>query len=707
MVGCAGAPTPARSEPPEDAPPPRVTRSDVPPEIEAQPLPASMPEPARTYWARALELGWPDPRAGLPHRVVVGGSTVWSTELETFEAVGFVIPAAPTWAVYGETLTPLESTGEPLDLVESCRATLQALDAIGPLPHQHDPDSHGYADRFFSSEEAWDGCPGISAVLYLAEAEPALAAALSEHLFGDYHRADDEAANALVGTVAAAFETAVTAHMRGDDRVARVEARRVADALPRLREWLEAAGVSFQRYEYLRVAIGLAADQDRRATATPHPPLPEIPTEGEVPPELVPALVAHLDEVQQTQMGQPGGVALHMHPLVDALVRAGEAAVPDLLDAFESDDRLTRSVHFWRDFAPPRTVLAVHEAAYAALIRILGASFFSPAATGDNLTSRGDASREEMARAMRAYWERYGGATPPQRRYLVIADDDASRAQQVEAAQWLATPEGGYAPQGSMVFTSWVEGPPGALSGEPVRDDREPSVTALLTRRMNQSEAGHQSMGQGCGFASALAAWEPARAAELSVDFARRCVDDGECGCAPGLVLLTGEREPGLVAAYATRLRGLEHVDAYQLTPIARFADHPAIRRAVRVLFREGALGPAQRVGNLASYLRALVEARAHEAAPVRAELLRQLRDTSTVGTYERRGDGGWVEYARGGFSVPTPEGSVDGPHPVRRADVVASGLAEALEVTFSVGWALDRRDAAIAAMRERLDGGR
>jgi len=62
-------------------------------------------------------------------------------------------------------------------------------------------------------------------------------------------------------------------------------------------------------------------------------------------------LIDALDEVDARQFGQPGGVDLASDRRVQELIRLGDVAVPDLIDAVEKDERLTRSVHFWRDFA--------------------------------------------------------------------------------------------------------------------------------------------------------------------------------------------------------------------------------------------------------------------------------------------------------------------------------------------------------------------
>ena len=61
-------------------------------------------------------------------------------------------------------------------------------------------------------------------------------------------------------------------------------------------------------------------------------------------------LIDSLEEVDERQWGQPGGISLGRDRRVAALIEIGDPAVPALIDAVEKDGRLTRSVHFWRDF---------------------------------------------------------------------------------------------------------------------------------------------------------------------------------------------------------------------------------------------------------------------------------------------------------------------------------------------------------------------
>ena len=150
-------------------------------------------------------------------------------------------------------------------------------------------------------------------------------------------------------------------------------------------------------------------------------------------------LIDALDEVDARQWGQPGGVDLSSDRRVEELIRLGDATVPALLDALETDERLTRSVHFWRDFARSRTVLGVREATLTALMSILRVRVFEPAATGDNFTARGDDAAKEMAKRLRAYWKEYGRLPFDERMMKVLTDPKTNFEAKREAATNLAT----------------------------------------------------------------------------------------------------------------------------------------------------------------------------------------------------------------------------------------------------------------------------
>jgi len=149
--------------------------------------------------------------------------------------------------------------------------------------------------------------------------------------------------------------------------------------------------------------------------------------------------IEQLDEVDARQWGQPGGISFHEDPRVIALIKLGDAAVPQLIDVIEKDKRLTRSVHFWRDFAPNRTVIAVPEVALTAVMSILRVRAFDPVSTGDNFTSRGEDHAQNTAASLRKYWETYGKLPFDERMMKVLTDPQASTEARTEAASNLAS----------------------------------------------------------------------------------------------------------------------------------------------------------------------------------------------------------------------------------------------------------------------------
>ena len=124
---------------------------------------------------------------------------------------------------------------------------------------------------------------------------------------------------------------------------------------------------------------------------------------------------------------------------VAALIDIGDAAVPALIDAVEKDERLTRSVHFWRDFARSRTVLSVREAALTAVMSILKVRVFEPASTGDNFTARGPQGAAKIAQRLREYWKTYGGLRFDERMMKTLADPKADFEAVREAAHNLGS----------------------------------------------------------------------------------------------------------------------------------------------------------------------------------------------------------------------------------------------------------------------------
>ena len=167
-------------------------------------------------------------------------------------------------------------------------------------------------------------------------------------------------------------------------------------------------------------------------------------------------LIEALDEVDARQWGQPGGVNLAGDRRVQELIKLGDLAVPDLIDTIEMDERLTRSVHFWRDFGHQRTVLGVREAALSAVMSILRVRVFEPVSTGDNLTARGQDGTAPVVARLRAYWKKYGAMPLDERMMQVLKDPRASVEATREAAVSLADVSNTRT-LNTTVFSDWVE----------------------------------------------------------------------------------------------------------------------------------------------------------------------------------------------------------------------------------------------------------
>ncbi len=186
----------------------------------------------------------------------------------------------------------------------------------------------------------------------------------------------------------ALFDRAVTAHMRGDDKLSVLSARSL---------------IGIQRtgdLTFLKPLTQLLADGERRLKDKANPLEEDFRIKN--PQVPVDTLIQHLDEVVAVQRGQPGGVDLSDSEIVKALIAHGDAAVEPLLNVIENDTRLTRSVSFFRDFHFERHLIGVHEAAYAALIRILKTSDFGSGSEWETLR-RGLDERRALAARIRQY----------------------------------------------------------------------------------------------------------------------------------------------------------------------------------------------------------------------------------------------------------------------------------------------------------------
>jgi hypothetical protein len=321
----------------------------------------------------------------------------------------------------------------------------------------------------------------------------------------------------------ALFDRLIAAHMRGDDALALATARVLAELQPKIET--EAARRGIARRSGRQLAPGskeapyltfleqlprLVADLERRVAEGPRPSVWELgvtnlPTSA----ERVRALVRELDQVRGHQWSQPGCVDFFTDPIVVLLAGEGEAAVEALLECMESDERLTRSVGFPRDFMRKRTVLPVAKAARAILEFLWQYEF-------------------DTAACARAYWNRYKSLPLEERWYAILQNDGAGMDRWLEAARNIVrTQYMCVVPGRGLVPTSAATNGPAEIQGVRLRSKTNPSVSELLARRALGAESAdgqiRYDLPRACDIALCLAAWDAQAFVPVGQKLVQRC----------------------------------------------------------------------------------------------------------------------------------------------------------------------------------------
>lgn len=575
-----------------------------------------------------FEAGLADPRGCEYRTIEIGVGSCWSGDGGIVETHGWVLPTkkgvAQRFAVCWNGLVyPVVTIKERADLKIDIRAILKADEQVRAQVKD---------GRFYRHRHAWqEGYSAsyksllpIKACLLLRLGEEELARGVWEAWTAGMRADTNDDATHLADPYLmlatdwlwAMFDRAVCAHMRGDDRLALVDARlltrvhKEVDAESAKRGFPRREGMRGEKlpyFSFLEQLPLLLRDQERRAKSKPEAPRPREKENT----KRIAALIRDLENVSARQWGQPGGVSLSMDGIVKALIEEGEAAVEPLTRCLEEDDRLTRSVHFWRDFARHRTILGVHEAAYAALQDILKTSFFGIAATGDNLTARGSEGRRKVAESIRAYWKKFGTLPIEERWFIVLTDDKLSSGPWLQAAANIVQPID------VTVRGVWVTTPerkPGEkprLRGEVLRSKKGPSVTELIIRRIDQlsrsEKSGYAQLldhFDACRLVDYLVAWDGKAALPVLQTQMKRCRDYlkgterpnttafGYLG--PAIARFTQKRlqagDASALDEYAEWIKTIGPKDASHsyrdvLYPMWQYPDHAGIAAAAEAMF--------------------------------------------------------------------------------------------------------------------------
>jgi hypothetical protein len=169
----------------------------------------------------------------------------------------------------------------------------------------------------------------------------------------------------------------------------------------------------------------------------PPPPKPEE-FSGWSTKKKIAYLIDGLEEIHLIQPGQPAGIPFGSDWRVVALIELGEVAVPDLIQVLEKDERLTRTVHYWRSFAPYRTILKVREVALVAIMSIVQVPFFVQHSTGGNFTNAHKEQITKTTAAIRDFWTKHGKESLAERMMGVLADPESGSKQLRKAAYTLS-----------------------------------------------------------------------------------------------------------------------------------------------------------------------------------------------------------------------------------------------------------------------------
>lgn len=582
-------------------------------------------------------------------------------------------------------------------------------------------DRADLAEALFAAGTAWE--PG-------ADLDPTKSAVR-------YQTLADEWANRL-------YVRAVDAHGRGDDEVALDGARRVS-------AFVKAAQIELQKRSVPRLErsgmmgrpevvpyfrdLGqlpeLLADQERRSAEPPRTPVPGPKAPAA---ERVAALIRDLDDLR-SDGGMMMGVTHARGPALAALVSEGDAAVEPLLAVLESDNRLTRAVD------QPRTGGRSIQHVFLTARNILMAILKTRVIPGESVTfwQNDLAARKRDAAAFRAFWRKHRGVPEAEIYYDILADENATHAQWLDAAEALAQPSDVRGRGGSYVINGRTPGKVPPPRGEPLRDRHDPGVTTLMALRVESLDPTELQQdarrgpteifpGQAANrMALFLAEWDlkgslptlkrrVARCAAMvkRSDESPQMYTGPEIDIARMTLLRLKGGDPKALDDYAAWIRTVtpQHgpIPTEAFEPLWRNPDHPAIVAAAEALFADPkspwvAVPPPPEKGKPRAGSRgSLIGTPVLGIAPFRKLILDDLADQTPVGSVvidakgqiEVRFPWGSTHYeSKGALLSPKPGTTM----PVRVADQYASTLQGLGGMPrFEYYWPEAKRDEVIAA---------
>ncbi len=397
-----------------------------------------------------------------------------------------------------------------------------------------------------------------------------------------------------------------------------------------------------------------------------------------------------------------------------------------------------------------RGITRIHradEAAAEALREILGRSTWDSLAKGP--PENGPGREQDFADRLQAYWEKSRAIPASERWYRTLADDQAGNRAWREAADKITEPENQKSiPEGGP-FAGAEPNPlaPGErprFRGEPLRTNHEPTVAALMARRiasmLKDAQDETNDLIRTCWMAKALADWDPAAAVPTLREVTRICRhlyarpakrEFRPMHCAYWIAKFTSARDragdTGAIREYADWVRTtspeeLENSASEVLEPIYRRPNDPTLAATAAWLFED----PKSRWVALIRSARTIQKAHFTNlfASPImevpafRKLVLAALDDVSPAGSATigdngdvfimiREGDATMTlnmqnprNRGAGIFELPTRKTEVR----LRMCDYYAWILAMGKGApAFDLSWPEAKRDVALAAMADFL----
>jgi hypothetical protein len=723
----------ARAATPQPPAIPLWTGTDLPtPPAQSQPWTppkSTLPVKVQSAITALYSQGFPDPRGCEYRQVQVVTGTVWG-EITLTDTHGWVLPPSPNdknryVICLNGLIYPAVTVGSPASLKDDVDTALQ------PPADNPSGRTRFYADSVISEGPvvATNAVNGIRISLLFRLGETDLAERLFAALTSDApNRAplpDDLYKSWANDWAWCLFDRALCAFMRSDDKLALADVQQLTRIQPLVEAECDRRG--FERYRaspqdlpqphlpFLEQLPALRTDLLRRTKAKdlPENQRPQIAN------QTIPKLIQNLENVHARQFSQPGGLSWEMDPTMTALLAIGQDAVPALLSCWESDDRLTRSVSFHRDFARSRTIGTVKTAARIALSAILKSNF-------------------ETLDDAKTYWEKNKGLSEEDRWYNTLKDDAAAPKQWLEAAELIAMPTN-VTPgmDGSSTITNPPPGKPPALHGEALRAKKNPSVLELLAQRTAQVSQGDPTSSEGMShlqdattMALAAAKWDPQGAQPILAAQMKRCLTWAQSAWkgyedqfGPRIAELTVARvragDHDALIDFANYLRQLapENVVAFNLAyfvePLWHFPDEQPMPTVAQELFLKSSpwvpILQNQRYGT--DWGRFFVNSPMLGVDAFRQRLLRELVNTDPLGTITLRpGSQPQPDEALNAIHFSPaidqfdPLAPKEGAFDLRVCDLYAQCLSNVRGLPwFAWYWPAEKRDAARAAMIQRL----